>query len=282
MSLSASESWPALQHTAKWSRSQTLASAVLAVLGLLVLLGVLLVVRRLGGAFTADLPRSALLLTAVVSTAIAGSARVVWRQIFPHQFETGYSFSWGDQLVGWGSSLALVMIMVGCSFPGEKLSDWLIWLPLLVIDLFWRQDFFDDGHPEYQAGLYLDDVVETEIDLLDSQSVGAATNSLEQPECTQQIFRVREADGQEAIYATLQSEFQAGQRYATAYVGFCPPLPFRPAIEVDQTGGPAADIKIVQTLSHGARFDLKLAIAAECSTQVTIDLAARSPKSTGS
>lgn len=253
--------------------------AVMGVVTLMIAVGVLLTVRRLSGAFTVDLPQSSLFLTALFSAGIAASARMVWRKLFPLDLDNLNSTSWRDQFVGWGSSLVLLLMMVGTCFPGASTSDWLIWLPLLAVDQFWRQDFFDGGHPEYQAGISTLAASREETKLLETTSSNSHSSELAPANCSQQVFRVREPDGQEAIYATLQVDFQAGQRYATAYIGFCPPLVYRPEIEADPYDGPRAEVKIVQALAHGARIDLKLAAAAECPSQVFIDLAARCPNS---
>ena len=276
MSLPTSKSWPSFdedrsfRHLGEQSGEQNLVApmACLAGLGLLVSLGLLLTLRRFDGAFSSDLPRSSLLITALVSAALAAYLRWGWRQRFPLAAQP----TWGDVVVGWGSSLSLVLVAVGCSFPGNRASDWLIWVPLLVTDLLWRQDFFDGGDPAVQAGQ--GSTIATPAPL----PPGTADAQAALPaDCSQQIFRVREPDGQEAIYATLQADFQAGQRHATVYVGFCPPLAGRPEIEADPAAGPPAEIKIGQSFSHGARLDLKLAAAARQPTQVLVDLVARCP-----
>ena len=51
----------------------------------------------------------------------------------------------------------------------------------------------------------------------------------------------------------------AGQRVAHVHVAFCPPLEHSPAIELRQSAGPPARLKLGQSLAHGARFELKLA-----------------------
>lgn len=269
-----SEVWPTIRHNGDLSHRKSPALIVIAGIGLMISIGLLLVARRLGGAFSADLPRSMLFLTAVISVAIAYSSRIVWRQLYPLDLENPHSSTWSDQFVGWGSSLVPLLMMVGCCFPGARISDWLIWLPLLVCDQLWRQSFFDGGYPEYQIGLVPNADASTGAIGLENKPANFQSFP---DDCTQQLFRVREDDGQEAIYATLQVDFQTGQRRATAYVGFCPPLPYRPTIEADPYEGPQAEVKIVQALSHGARIDLKLAAAAECRSQVLVDLAARSP-----
>ncbi len=277
MSAPTIKTWQPLHVSSHQSR--LLVPTVVSVVSLMIAIGLLLTVRRLSGAFTADLPRPTLLLTALVSVSVAASARRVWRQMFPLDFENVHYFSWSDQFIGWGSSSVPFLMMIGTCFPGERISDWLIWLPLLVLDQFWRQDFFDGGHTDYQVGIVPPFAVSGDENFYRHNSGDSLTLPPEIPDCTQQVFRVREADGREAIYASFQVDFEVGQRYASAYVGFCPPLACQPIIEADPYEGPAAELKVVQAFSHGARIDLKLATTSDSPTQVLVDLAARCPNS---
>ena len=90
----------------------------------------------------------------------------------------------------------------------------------------------------------------------------------------QQIIRTRDADGRETIKATLRADFQTGQRHATVYVGFCPPLATMPEITVESADGPSAELKIVQAFAHGARIDVRLTQIAIEQTNVTLNLVA--------
>jgi hypothetical protein len=132
-------------------RSRTItAVTVLSLVALLNGVGLLIVSRRLVGALADDLSRGAMLLTAVVMTAMVASARIAWRRAFPLRMRGLLQRSWGEQIVGWGSSLGLGLVAVGCCYPAYRTIDWLIWLPMLIADQLWRQSFFDSGHPLLQ------------------------------------------------------------------------------------------------------------------------------------
>ena len=73
----------------------------------------------------------------------------------------------------------------------------------------------------------------------------------------------------------LRLSFAAGQRTGSVHVAFCPPLRVTPEMEVEQIEGPEARIKTAQVLPYGARFDLKLAAAAEQPTTVLLQFTAR-------
>jgi hypothetical protein len=254
-------------------RSRTItAVTILSLVALLNAIGLLIVSRRLVGALADALPRDTMLLTAVVTMAIVASARITWRRAFPLRMCGLLQRSWGEQIVGWGSSLGLGLMAVGCCYPAYRTSDWLIWLPVLIADQLWRQSFFDAGHPL----LHLNNGLEE--DSKESTTLSFPTpNELPQPrqeEIVQHLYRVRNEDGSELIYGTLRADFQTGQRSAVLHVGFCPPLPYLPEIEAEVLPGSEARLKIVQSLAHGARLNVKLPSTPAEDCHVWIDIAA--------
>ncbi|NOY40925.1 MAG: hypothetical protein GXP26_03685 [Planctomycetes bacterium] len=259
-------------------------------------IGLLLVVRRFAGALSKDLPPGAMLLTAIVAMAMVACTRIAWRRYFPltvdvEELELSASGRLGDLLVGYGSSLSLVLLAVGCIYPAERTVDLIIWLPALVADQFWRQSFFDAGHPDRGAGETGHDL-ENELVLaslamvagektfapegLERQLAAAVGESGEgeTEEIVQQLYRVRDELGQEVIYGTLRADFLAGQRTAVVHAGFCPPLSHLPEIEAESFRGPLARIKVVQALAHGTRMDVRLTAPAASDCHVWIDMAA--------
>jgi hypothetical protein len=72
----------------------------------------------------------------------------------------------------------------------------------------------------------------------------------------------------------LQAEFSQGQRQATLYVGFCPPLARLPVIEAECVDGPEAELKVAQAFCHGARLEVRLSEAAEEDCLVVVELVA--------
>jgi hypothetical protein len=94
-------------------------------------------------------------------------------------------------------------------------------------------------------------------------------------EVIQQLTRSQAADGAEELSGWLRLPFAPGQRTGTVHVAFCPPLRVTPELAVEQVEGPEARIKTAQLLPYGARFDLKLAAAAEGPTAVLLQFTAR-------
>lgn len=244
---------------------------VLSLIAVVLAVGLLLVLRRLTGDLTGRLPWGWMLLTAILATAALTSARIAWRRCFPLKLEQPLPPA--DMAVGWGSSAALILLAVGCCYPGYHNSDWLIWLPLLLADQFWRQSFFDSGHPE--LGIRKPEEPDRSVALLSEADSNSASGEVQ--DIVQQIFRLRNDAGYEVVYGTLRADFQPGQRTAVAHVGFCPPLDYRPEIEAEALPGKEARIKVVQALAHGVRIDVKLRNPAAEACHLWIDMAATPP-----
>lgn len=250
--------------------------SVSSIVAILVLIGGLFLVRRLTGALQTDLAPAAMLLLALVTTATLACARIAWRRSFP--LETPEDLSVTDQMFGWASSAALAMLAVGSCYPGNRTADLLIWLPILVADQFWRQNFFDAGEPWVPHEPWMLHENE-EQNLLVSPTLATASTPQrrdpKQSDIVQQIYRMQDEHDHEVIYGTLRADFVAGQRTAVVHVGFCPPLTYLPEIEAEALPGSQAKIKVVQALAHGTRLDVRLPAAATSDSQLWIDLAAR-------
>lgn len=256
-----------------WHQRYRTATAVtiLSLVALLDAIGLLIVARRMVDALSDNLPRDAMLLTAVVMTAIVAFSRIAWRRAFPLRMCGLLHRSWGELYVGWGSSVGLALVAVGCCYPAYRNSDWLIWLPMLVADQLWRQSFFDAGFPLLRLADEPEEAVEEASTV---RFPSPAQTAVPQEEIVQHLYRVRNEDGGELIYGTLRADFQSGQRSAVLHVGFCPPLPYLPEIEAEALPGSEARLKIVQALAHGTRLNVRLPSTPADDCHVWIDMAA--------
>ena len=244
------------------------------VLGLLLGAGGLLTWRQLTGAMPQTAPVLATLGVVSLVTAALTAVRCVWRAKYPLNAQR-LADSWQDWAIGWGTSLAMILWAVGCSYPFTNVVASCLWIPLVIIDQFARQQFFDAGDLELQVG-----AGEPELDYPVDLSADSSTcpDWTEQPACLQEVFRVVEEDGREAVYACVAVDFAAEQRHASAHVGFCPPLAFLPEIEAEPSDGPPCKVKVVSAFAHGARIDLRLGSPAEEPFRMMLDLAARAPQ----
>lgn len=228
----------------EWLSPRAVALLVVSVLAVLYAIALLLIARRMLGAFTAELPWQAVLVTATTSFAIISGVRMLWRRASPEPTTV-------DKWIGWGASLALVLLAGGVSFPRGQSLDWVIWLPALIADHALRRRL----------------CVDRPLKELTVAKRPAAGHEF------QQIVRTRDSAGVETVTATLRADFVEGQRHATVYVAFCPPLAGVPRIAVAPVTD--AEIKIVQAFAHGARIDVRLARAAPQARSVHLHVDAR-------
>jgi len=239
-------------------------------IAVLLSVGLLISARRLLGALATDLSPDAMLVTALVSAMLVAFARIAWRRNFP--LETPADLSFTDQLLGYGSSVALALLAVGCCYPANRTVDWLIWLPILVADQLWRQNFFDAGEPWVPASADSEfENAELLMPTIMTPTTLAIAASPQHDDIVQQLYRIRDEQDCELIYGTLRADFVAGQRTAVVHVGFCPPLAYLPEIEAEVLPGSVAKIKVAQA----TRLDVRLSAPAATDCQVWIDMAAR-------
>jgi hypothetical protein len=218
--------------------------------------GVLLASRRLAGALTAELPIAALMLTAIIAASVVFGGRLVWPEN-PLNRKRVDDAAMG--VLAWGGSAALALVAIGCSFPFGRAWDWVVWLPIVALDQWQRQRF-----------------LRRERVVVRGPTINGIANPgfVERTEL-QRVVRERDANGVEAIRATLRAEFAAGQRSATLHVGFCPPLAALPRVDVEACEGPEAEVKVSQAFAHGARLELRLSEAEKEACCVMVELMAK-------
>jgi hypothetical protein len=244
--------------------TRTEAVRAVVVTGLLAVgaIGVLLVMRRAAGALTVELAAFELLASLVLAAAVVFGGRIAWREFDATPF---------DSALAWGGTAALVVFSLGCAWPNTESHWWLLWLPLVGADHFSRRQFLKTASRGARprgptpAGFAAPGIRPLAPPFQGGESEG---------DVLQTIVRVRSADGVESIRGTLRAEFAAGQRHATLYVGFCPPLERLPDVEVEVVDGPDAAVKVVQALAHGVQLELRLAEPADEACVATVEISA--------
>ncbi|MBI1247241.1 hypothetical protein GC197_05275 [bacterium] len=177
---------------------------------------------------------------------------------------------------------ALLMVRAVTFFPITEFSTFLLWfaalaqetitLSLFVTSQFgdsiarWTQPILEPASPSNDAPIETPNPMPTvevvsEVAQPVAETEEAELESEEKldlpPNVTQQLTRGIEL-GQEQIHGLVRATFAPGQRHAYLHVGFCPPLPSAPHVELHQLEGPEVQIKPGQILTSGVRFDLKL------------------------
>jgi hypothetical protein len=256
-------------------RSTIVRNAALVGMATLLAIGLLITARRIAGALTLDLGVGPLVVTLLVAALIVLGGRAAWRH-----FDVAAAKDI-ELTFAWAGTAAIVLISIGCAWPGAESYAWLLPLPLLFGDHFSRVAFLNTReasrgvHPRGPSDAPVSD---PHSNVVEASGVPPLASPFEggelEGEPLQQITRVRDAEGVESIHGTLHAEFAVGQRHATLHVGFCPPLEGQPMVEVEVIDGPDATVKVVQAFAHGARFELRLADAAEEPCRVAIEFAA--------
>ncbi len=204
-------------------------------------IGVLLIVRRWSGALTAPLPVPQLVVTA--------AGLCVWATIVRELTVRRRPFVWL-------SLSAFLLFAVGCSYPGNRLVDWLVWLAAIATVVSPRMHW----RPKSKFLLQR---------LRPQQDGGPAVERV-----LQQLWRTRTADGKDLLRGTLLAEFTPGERQVTLYVGFCPPFEMLPIVEAEVADGFEAELKLAPVLHNGAQIEVRLSEAADEPIGVTIDFLA--------
>lgn len=261
-------------------------------IGALLVVGSVLATRRMAGAFSDHLLTLMLLVTIVLTALVIFGGRIAWRLTSAPRRREQLQFR--EQLVGWGGTLALALMFLGCSFPALSYWNWLFWLPLIVVDYLQRDWFFESAPLhwtprviEHEAGLAGRSswppprptpkpspvLPLTPIRLTESESASVAETL--DDNVLQQLTRIRDETGVESVFGVIRAEFAADQRHATVHIGFCPPLAGVPTVEADPADGPDATIKVLQSFAHGARLEVRLAESAAEACSVLLEITAK-------
>jgi hypothetical protein len=204
--------------------------AIVASLVLALVVAVFLVARRMSGALETPLAALPLILTAASLLGWAIAARLQLH----------------DRRVDWLLAGVLALFAIGCSFPGERLIDWLVWMTAFAA-----------------YGL---------IPARRNPLAGEADKREEQ--VLQQLTRSRTTDGCETIRGTLIAEFAAGERSAIIHTAFCPPFERLPSVKCEAVGGPGCEVKVSQILHQGVRLEVRLSRASTAAQRVTLEILA--------
>jgi len=207
-----------------------IAPALVTSLALALAVTVFLFVRRLSGALDTPLAPVPLVLTAGGLLAWSAAIRLRLR----------------DRRADWLAAIVLALFAVACSFPGNRVIDWLVWLTALVA-----------------------------FGLIPARRSSPAGESVsDSDELLQQLTRSRTADGSETIHGTLLAEFAPGERIVVLHVAICPPFERLPSVDAEAADGPECDVKVAQVLHQGARIEARLSRVNTAAARVTINFVA--------
>jgi hypothetical protein len=236
-------------------------------------LALFLLVRRATGALLAPLPPLGLVATAIGLVAWVWAMRFfAWRLQMDRA--TIVSARLEQVTALWLPQLALMLFAVACSYPGRRFVDWLVWLPVVVVNSAGPQ-LLAGWQPTRlgRAGSRAASKRNSPLATLD-ESAGSTDDF---DTMLQQLSRSRAADGHETVHGTLTAEFGPGERTTTLHVAFCPPFELLPHVEAEIADGPDATVKVAQVLHNGARLEIRLSEPASIPIAVEIEIVAEEP-----
>lgn len=204
---------------------------------LLVAVGVLLLIRRLSGAFVADFP-------APISTSLFLIGLVILSAWASRFFDS-------ERKAACARLLALVSVLC--------VSAALVSIPLRSTDMAFiavaivgTASVLPTRVPKKRANgkedpLDIESVLERRLSEL------ARIN----PKIEQVSIRTSERGGTATVFATLVAHIGTGEQSNSLHIAFCPPLPETPIVSAEITEGDA-QVQIGQSLAVGARIDIQL------------------------
>ncbi|MEE8451618.1 MAG: hypothetical protein V3R99_06870 [Thermoguttaceae bacterium] len=306
-----------LGGTTSWDRPAALFArwAAGAMVGLLAIVALLMLWRRLASALHTPLDPLSLSAVGLTAVFVAGSARRLWQVSekgtgpICAKHPSGRSGKldlspfppWVVVLL---PSISLLACGAALSLPGTSHVGLAVFWGLVVVEELWTWRSVvrpstphkrrsaqpipqADPTPRTEPMPAAEPTPATEptpaIEATPSQAGRAVpVESLSQlpgEDVLQHLTRSRTAEGVEQLSGWLRMPFLAGQRTANIHVAFCPPFAKTPGLEWEQCDGPPVRIKAGQVLPHGARLDLKLAQASETPVAVVLEFAARDSNS---
>jgi hypothetical protein len=235
-------------------------NAVLLTVPILFSIGLLLLARRVAGALESPLPTVLLLITATLLVAWSVVINDHWLEP-PGTSNRGHNLR--GQIFVAAAWTTLVLFAIACSFPFDRLIDWLLWPAAFAAAWFGPQavQFLRERSPRLNLPLRKSPTTSSAGDHPDAIPV-------------QRITRYRSPDGVESIHARLSAEVPRGERSANVHVAFCPPFERLPTVEAYLTDDISAEVNLTQVLHHGAQIEIRLPTPAHARTPVNVELMA--------
>ena len=255
--------------------------AIASIFALLPLAAVVLLTRRLSGSLQSPLSAAGLITVALAMAAAATTLRFLWRHAHPSPRR-------------WQAT-ALVLLAPMASIAAAGFAICLPGASVGVLVVFWAILLLEEGVAtvsllyDFRAGLIFGTAVAEDIAPFPSEPLpDDATTQREiridpphlpprdppDDDFTQQLTRRRDPEGVDMLHGQLRALFLPGQQTTSVHVAFCPPFPRAPQVAAEQIDGPTARVKIVQTLPHGARLDVRFATPTTSAASVLLEFIA--------
>ena len=234
-----------------------------AALGLLVFLAVVFGARRLAGEFAQPLGGVELVtVAALLGGAVIGIGLAVQSQLAR---DARYSVLSTQYFVLSAAGVAAAALLATVTFPHSPPSAVLVaWFTLAIAEAAtWRLA-----------------VRRTTPARLVRPTLAAEIEPAEPAEAipanmTQQLTRVREANGGESLHALARAEVPAGDRLAVVHLALCPPLDGAPELTAHAIDADDAEVKITTAETYGVRLEVRLPTATPEARQILVEVLGR-------
>jgi hypothetical protein len=262
---------------------------------LLVSAALLLVVRRLGGAFVRPPSFGTALIAVAAATLIAAVYRATLRRTGPAIFgrsgcDTALPMHLQrllivEELVVWYvPTAALLAIAASLSLPGIGTAALgAIWLTVVAGEAVWfGSRFAQDVEPPpasiREFKLEPDaTVAAVEPNCANSHAADADENDAEN--VSQSWTRSRDPEGRDVVEGFVRVTFAAGSKQAAIHLSFCPPLERTPTLDAEPVDEIDLTLTTAVVLPYAARIDLRLAEPAEEEFQLKVAIRATADSS---
>ena len=207
-------------------------------------LALVMLVRRLGGAF--DRPLGGLAIV-VVALALEVAAWLIRRLVLSTQCTVLSTKS----PIGFGIVSGVALLILGSlTLPGTPAVGVVFaWLVLVA------------GEVAQGLILFRPELWRRWNAQAATVSVSTSNSAAEEAEIpaglVQQVTRVREAE-RESLHGLVRAEIPCGDRLAVLHLSFCPPLAESPELTAHAVDSDAAEVRVTQAETFGARIEVRL------------------------
>ncbi|MCU0977558.1 MAG: hypothetical protein MUF25_00140 [Pirellulaceae bacterium] len=253
-------------------------------LGLLLVLGTWLLLRRCAGALEQPLDLPELLATALLLSVWSGGVRWGWhagRKIRPDRSARIH------HVFGLMTAVGVLEFGAALSLPGTSAGALgTFWSLLLATEAAWgfayharpsaefpprnvfsaRDQERAVSSPAWTGGTAASP---TALPLIESGTEGDADELLAADESLR-LSRIRDSRGGEIVSGLVRCSFEPGERQRDVHLAFCPPLRQVPHFSVEQVEGPPARIRTSLVEPFGVGLEVKLTSFSSEPTSVQI------------
>ncbi|MFW6169670.1 MAG: hypothetical protein ACODAD_04205 [Planctomycetota bacterium] len=266
--------------------SRLFLAGTMAAVGMLLLLALWLMARRMAGELEQPLSLPLLMTAALVLAGSLSLARLVWHrnQWCPSRWEL-------RPLLRWGVPSAVVFILASSlSIAGTGIMRLLaFWALLLLVEGFWWAVAWRrirampaprtalGGEEDAAAACAFRLAASAPLAAEPADTVNAPQEDSEHlsEDVSQQITRCRAEEDNDTVMGLLRARFAPKERSRSLHVAFCPPMLHPPTVDIIQVSGPRARIKAAEVRAFGIRFDVRLSVASEDPEEALIHFQAR-------